>query len=76
MINNSTSSSALLHAVLAYSSLHRHGLSETALRLKVQALHLLFISAEDGKLSLVNASLHVAASMLLGSFEVRDPRAY
>ncbi|CVK95256.1 uncharacterized protein FMAN_13401 [Fusarium mangiferae] len=73
MTNNSASSSALLHAILAYSSLHRHGLSETALRLKVQALHLLSTSAEDGKLSLVNASLHVAASMLLGSFETLRP---
>ncbi|KAF5595183.1 uncharacterized protein FSUBG_9240 [Fusarium subglutinans] len=73
MINDSTSSSALLHAMLAYSSLHQHDLSETALKLKVQALHLLSISAEDGELSLVNASQHVAASMLLGSFETLRP---
>jgi hypothetical protein len=72
MINNSPSASALLHAILAYSSLHHHGLSETALKFKVQALHLLSTSAEGGELSLVNASQHVAASMLLGSFEVRD----
>jgi hypothetical protein len=73
MINNSASASALLHAMLAYSSLHHHGLSETSLKFKVQALHLLSTSAEDGELSLVNASQHVAASMLLGSFEVCDP---
>uniref|UniRef100_A0A0D2Y000 Uncharacterized protein n=1 Tax=Fusarium oxysporum (strain Fo5176) TaxID=660025 RepID=A0A0D2Y000_FUSOF len=66
------SASALLHAMLAYSSLHHHGLSETSLKFKVQALHLLSTSAEDGELSLVNASQHVAASMLLGSFEETD----
>ncbi|ENH75402.1 hypothetical protein FOC1_g10002958 [Fusarium oxysporum f. sp. cubense race 1] len=73
MINNSASASALLHAMLAYSSLHHHGLSETSLKFKVQALHLLYTSAEDGELSLVNASQHVAASMLLGSFETLRP---
>ncbi|SCO90463.1 uncharacterized protein FRV6_14591 [Fusarium oxysporum] len=73
MINNSASASALLHAMLAYSSLHHHGLSETSLKFKVQALHLLSTSAEDGELSLVNASQHVAASMLLGSFETLRP---
>jgi hypothetical protein len=75
MTNNSPSSSALLYALLAYSSLHQHGLSETALKFKVQALHLLSASA-GGELSLLNASQHVAASMLLGSFEVRDPGDY
>ncbi|KAF5624539.1 hypothetical protein F52700_9708 [Fusarium sp. NRRL 52700] len=73
MVNNSASSSALLHAMLAYSSLHHHGLSEAALEFKVQALHLLSNSAEDGELSLANASQHVAASMLLGSFETLRP---
>ncbi|KAF5624120.1 uncharacterized protein FTJAE_10445 [Fusarium tjaetaba] len=73
MTNNSASSSALLHAMLAYSSLHQHGMSETALKFKVQALHLLSNSAEDEELSLVNASQHVAASMLLGSFETLRP---
>ncbi|KAF5569494.1 zinc-finger transcription factor [Fusarium phyllophilum] len=73
MVNNSTSSSALLHAMLAYSSLQHHGLSETALKFKVQALHLLSTSAKDGELSSVNASQHVAASMLLGSFETLRP---
>ncbi|KAF5596090.1 hypothetical protein FPANT_4433 [Fusarium pseudoanthophilum] len=76
MTNSSPSSSALLYALLAYSSLHHHGLSETALKFKVQALHLLSTSVENGELSLVGASQHVAASMVLGSFEVRDPRDY
>ncbi|KAG7405113.1 hypothetical protein Forpe1208_v014888 [Fusarium oxysporum f. sp. rapae] len=73
MVDNSLSSSALLHAILAYSSLHHHGLGETALKFKVQALHLLSTSAEDGEFSLVNASQHVAASMLLGLFETLRP---
>ncbi|KAF5605656.1 hypothetical protein FPCIR_348 [Fusarium pseudocircinatum] len=73
MTSNSASSSALLHAMLAYSSLHHYGMSEAALKFKVQALHLLSTSAEDGQLSLVNASQHVAASMLLGSFETLRP---
>ncbi|KAF5688349.1 hypothetical protein FDENT_4926 [Fusarium denticulatum] len=73
MTNSSASSSALLHAMLAYSSLHHHGMSEAALKFKVQALHLLSTSAEDGQLSLVNACQHVAASMLLGSFETLRP---
>ncbi|KAF4338092.1 zinc-finger transcription factor [Fusarium beomiforme] len=72
-IDNTASGSALLHAILAYSSLHRHGLSKIALKFKVQALHLLSTSVKDGQMSVADASQHVATSMLLGSFETLRP---
>lgn len=62
--------SALLHALLAFSSLRRHGPCRQALQLKISALHSL--SASVGKHPLVEAEAlqHIAASMLLLSYEV------
>ncbi|KAF4993436.1 hypothetical protein FDECE_13402 [Fusarium decemcellulare] len=60
---------ALLHALLAYSSLHRHGLNKEAMHLKIQALRFLSASMKDGQTTSVRAAQHVAASMLLGAFE-------
>ncbi|KAJ3541190.1 hypothetical protein NM208_g4721 [Fusarium decemcellulare] len=60
---------ALLHALLAYSSLHRHGLNKEAMHLKIQALHFLSASMKDGQTTPARAAQHVAASMLLGAFE-------
>lgn len=61
---------ALFHALLAFSSLHRNGLHEQAVQLKISALHFLSASLKDGPLILAKAAQHVAASMLLGAFEV------
>lgn len=61
---------ALFYAMLAFSSLHRHGVNEQTVKLKILAIHFLSASMEDESLILTNAAQHVAASMLLASFEV------
>lgn len=61
---------ALLYAMLAFSSLHQSGFSSHTLQLKISALHFLSASA-NGKLpSDIEAAKFVAASMLLGAFDV------
>ncbi len=62
--------SALLYALLAFSSLRRSGVHEQALQLKISALQSLSASTHDGPLTPVEAAQHLATSMLLGSFEV------
>ncbi|KAK8041776.1 hypothetical protein PG993_006299 [Apiospora rasikravindrae] len=62
---------ALFHALLAFSSLHRNGLQEQAVQLKISALHYLSASVKDALLmSAEAAAQHVAASMFLGCFEI------
>jgi hypothetical protein len=61
---------AVFYALLAFSSLRLNGLHQQALQLKISALHYLSASAEKGQLSLAEAAQHVAASMLLSTFEV------
>ncbi|KAF4450424.1 hypothetical protein F53441_6423 [Fusarium austroafricanum] len=73
LVGNTTSGSALLHAILAYSSLHGYGLSEQAIRLKIQALHYLSTSVQESQISTASAPQLVATSMLLGSFETLRP---
>jgi hypothetical protein len=46
------------------------GSTQQAIQLKLSALHSLSASAKKEALSLAEAAQHVAASMLLGSFEV------
>lgn len=64
------SAHALLYALLAFSALHRRGPCEQAIQLKILALQYLSSSLSEGSLGLIKASQHVAASMLLGAFEV------
>ncbi|KPM39653.1 hypothetical protein AK830_g6901 [Neonectria ditissima] len=64
---------ALFYALLAFSSLHRYGLNEQAVQLKIQALQSLSASVTDGPLISGKAAQHVAASMLLGAFEIVQP---
>ncbi|KAK8139352.1 hypothetical protein PG984_002732 [Apiospora sp. TS-2023a] len=65
---------ALFYALLAFSSLHLHGLQQQAVQLKVSALHYLAVSVNAGRLvSEEAAAQHVAASMFLGCFEVLLP---
>lgn len=60
---------ALFFALLSFSSLHRSGLHQQAVQLKILALQ--YLSAPvKGRLSLAEAAQHVAASMLLSAFEV------
>ncbi|KAI1778172.1 fungal-specific transcription factor domain-containing protein [Hypoxylon cercidicola] len=65
---------ALFHALAAFSSLHRSGLNEQAMQLKISALHFLSASAE-GPLTSAEAAQHVATSMLLGAFDILLPSA-
>lgn len=61
---------ALFYSLLAFSSLHRYGLHQQAMQLKIAALHHLSASVGDEPLTPTKAIHHVAASMLLGAFEV------
>jgi hypothetical protein len=65
---------AVYYALLAFSSLRLNGLNQQAIQLKILAIHYLSASAEKEPLSLAEAAQHVAASMLLGSFEVGSKR--
>jgi hypothetical protein len=67
---------ALYSAVLAFSSLHRNGLHQQAVQLKISALQYLSASTRGGPLSSAEAAQHVAASMLLGAFEVGCQQIY
>ncbi|KAH8891149.1 hypothetical protein GQ53DRAFT_687393 [Thozetella sp. PMI_491] len=73
LVSDSASASAVLHAVLAYSSLHRTGLHQQAVQLKVSTLQLLSASVRQGPPSGTEAAQQAAASMLLGAFEILLP---
>lgn len=70
MTQDTVSGLACFYAVLAFASLHRHGVNEQALQLKVQAIQSLSASVAGEPLASAQATQHVAASMLLGAFEV------
>ncbi|KAG7061486.1 Zinc-finger transcription factor [Colletotrichum scovillei] len=73
LTKNSNSGLALRNALLSYASLHRHGLNEQALKLKIQAIRYLSTSVTSEALILGRAAQHVAASMVLGAFEIMQP---
>ncbi|RSL96491.1 hypothetical protein BHE90_007585 [Fusarium euwallaceae] len=73
MAPDTPSGFALLHALLAYSSLHGQGLNKEAVTLKIQALQFLSVSLKEGPMTATRAAQHVAASMLLGAFETLLP---
>jgi hypothetical protein len=62
-------SAAVLHALLAVASIHRHGFQADAVRLQSASLRVLESSARKG-MSDSEAVQHIAANMLLCSFEV------
>ncbi|KAH8900823.1 hypothetical protein GQ53DRAFT_131017 [Thozetella sp. PMI_491] len=66
----SDSSRAVLQALLAIASLHRYGLCAETIKLQSAALRLLKDSAQLG-LSDSEAIQHIAAGMLLCSFEIQ-----
>lgn len=72
--NDSLSATALLRSLLAFSSLHRHGLQSQACELKISALGALAAASESEELDTEAAVQHVAAGMLLYSFEVQPIR--
>ncbi|KAI1750036.1 fungal-specific transcription factor domain-containing protein [Xylaria castorea] len=71
--NDTVSRRALLHALLAFSSLHLTGLHRKTMSLKVAALGALSASAKEVSHGLVEAAQHVAACMILCSFEILLP---
>ncbi|KAI8265075.1 hypothetical protein K4K58_011817 [Colletotrichum sp. SAR11_239] len=73
LVHDEVSGIALFYALLAFSSLHRHGLNEQTIQLKGRALQSLSASVNDEILTPGKAAQHVAASMLLGAFETLQP---
>lgn len=65
------SATAVLRSLLAFSSLHRYGMQSQALELKVSALEALGVS-RSANLDKATVIHHVAACMLLYSFEVQQ----
>ncbi|KAI8631726.1 fungal-specific transcription factor domain-containing protein [Xylariaceae sp. FL1651] len=70
LTNNTHSSTALLRSLLSFSSLHRHGVQSQASELKISALGALAAAAQGGELGINESVQHVAAGMLLYSFEI------
>ncbi|KAI8965609.1 fungal-specific transcription factor domain-containing protein [Daldinia sp. FL1419] len=66
---DTTSATAALQSLLAFSSLHRHDVHSQAVEFKISAIKSLSAAAK-GQLSLTEAIQHVVAGMLLCSFEV------
>ncbi|KAI5461016.1 fungal-specific transcription factor domain-containing protein [Mariannaea sp. PMI_226] len=64
------SSKAVLQAICAVASVHRHGLQAQSVRYQGTAIRALMSSAENG-INDTQAVQHVATSMLLCSFEVQ-----
>lgn len=69
LVKNTASATALFRSILAFSSLHRHGIHSRAIELKISAIKAL-AAASGSSLDAVEAMQHVAAGMLLSSFEV------
>jgi hypothetical protein len=69
LANNTPSAAAVLQSLLALSSLHRYGLQQQAAELKISALRAL-AAASKSDIGAMETIQHVAAGMLLCSFEV------
>ena len=72
---NTSSSAAVLQSLLALSSLHRDGVQQQAAIFKVSSLKALAAASNESrdKLGCKEILQHVAAGMLLCSFEVISP---
>ncbi|KAI1112719.1 fungal-specific transcription factor domain-containing protein [Nemania sp. NC0429] len=70
LTNHTIPSRAVLHAILALASLHRDGLQLQATRHKTVAVGALGASAKTGIQTTTEATQHLAANMLLCSFEI------
>lgn len=69
LAEDTPSAVAVLYSLLALSSLHRYGVQTQAAELKILALRAL-AAASKGDINSKEAIQHVAAGMLLCSFEV------
>ncbi|KAI3327809.1 hypothetical protein HD806DRAFT_484001 [Xylariaceae sp. AK1471] len=70
LMNHTITSRAVLHAILAFASLHRDGLHLQAVQHKTAAVGALAASAKSGINAATEAAQHVATNMLLCSFEI------
>ncbi|KFA70654.1 hypothetical protein S40285_08406 [Stachybotrys chlorohalonatus IBT 40285] len=73
LTRNAASGRGLLYALLAVSSLRRHGLCQESLSYKIAALQALSTSVTNLTKDTSEAAQHVAASMLLCAFEILEP---
>ncbi|KAI5854500.1 hypothetical protein GGS23DRAFT_590628 [Durotheca rogersii] len=71
LASNTPSATAVLHSLLALASLHRHGVQAQAVELKISALKALSSVSAD-QIGTMEAIQHVAAGMLLCSFEIHQ----
>lgn len=69
--DDSCASKAVLHAILALSSLYRDGETSTTAEYKLASLDLLMFSLESS-VSRTGAIMHIAAGVLLCNLEVRN----
>ncbi|GAP83624.1 putative N-terminal fungal transcription regulatory domain-containing protein [Rosellinia necatrix] len=70
LVNDTMPSRAVLHALLALSSLHRDGMQLQSAKHKTAAVGALGASAKSGIRGTAEAAQHVAANMLLCSYEI------
>jgi hypothetical protein len=71
LTGNTPSASAVLYSLLALSSIHRYGITPQSFEFKVRSLKAL-AAAPKSEWTTVEVVQHVAAGMLLCSFEVRS----
>jgi hypothetical protein len=70
--SNTPSAAAVLRSLLALSSLHRYGVQSQAMELKISSLKALALASKSS-FGAKEVIQHVAAGMLLCSFEVTLP---
>lgn len=70
LAKNTASATALFSSILALSSLHRHDVHSQAVEYKIRAIEALAAASSNSALDTIEAMQHVAAGMLLCSFEV------
>jgi hypothetical protein len=69
LASNTNSATAVLQSLLALSALHRYNVNSQAVELKISAINALS-AASRSDISTTEAIQHIAAGMLLCSFEV------
>jgi hypothetical protein len=69
--SNTSSSTAVLHSLLALSSLHRYGVQSQAIELKISGINALAKASRSDRIVIGEAIQHIAAGMLLCSFEIQ-----
>lgn len=70
LAGETTSATAVHQSLLAFSALHRHDVHSQATELKISAIRALTVASKS-EIGTTEAIQHVAAGMLLCSYEVR-----